>query len=219
MKVRAGGGTIGTSVLSGGTIDISGAGRLDLTDHALTVNYAASSPVDAIRDDLASGYNGGDWDGAGINSSTAAASTRTALGYAEASELFGAFPTLFQGVGVDSTTVLVRYTLYGDANLNGTVAIDDFSRLAANFNQGPGATPDSALPPKDWVEGDFNYDQSVTIVDFALLAGNFNMAVSSALADRPADVPEPVAAAWSSAAAAIGTLAGRRPRRRAASCA
>ena len=37
-------------------------------------------------------------------------------------------------MSVDSTTVLVKYTDYGDANLSGTVNALDFNRLASNYN-------------------------------------------------------------------------------------
>lgn len=58
--------------------------------------------------------------------------------------------------------VLIRHTLWGDANLDASANINDFGMLAANFNT-PGA----------WAMGDFDYSGSVNISDFSLLAANF----------------------------------------------
>jgi hypothetical protein len=59
----------------------------------------------------------------------------------------------------------VRYTRYGDANLDGTANLTDFNRLAANF----GAS--NTL----WGQGNFNYDGQTNLLDFNLLAGNFGL--------------------------------------------
>src|SRR5207244_9651041 len=125
----------------------------------------------AIQAAIASGYAGGAWTGNGITSSSAATAAasqhRTALGYAEATDLYTSFPATFSGQSVDNTSVLVRYTASGDANLSGTVDTIDFNLLAANFS-GSG---------KRWTQGDFNYDTFVDTVDFNLLASNFSFTV------------------------------------------
>ena len=81
---------------------------------------------------------------------------------------------------VDSTTILVRYTLMGDADLDRTVGIGDFSLLAANFN----------APATRWYRGDFDYNGTTDIGDFSLLAGNFNNSIPTDLPGRTS-VPEP----------------------------
>lgn len=161
-------------------LSITGTSALDLNDGGLIVDYTDLSPLAAVAADISSGYAGGAWNGAGINSSKAAATPKTGLGYSEAAALG---ITSFGGVPVDGTAVLVRYTLQGDANLDRAVNINDFSLLAANFNT-PGA----------WNKGDFNYDGTVNISDFALLAGNFNLGITSDL-PRGSAVPEPAAMA------------------------
>jgi hypothetical protein len=104
--------------------------------------------------------------------------------------------------------VLVRYTRYGDADLNGSVNLLDFNRLAANFGTASGAV---------WSQGDFNYDGGVNLLDFNRLAGNFGL---SAGADGVVDPSD-----WSALASAVPepsllfltgvpALAGMRPRRR-----
>jgi autotransporter-associated beta strand protein len=75
----------------------------------------------------------------------------------------------FRGVGrLDGDEVLIRYTLMGDLNLDGTVSISDFIDLSAHFNTVGGAT---------WQIGDVNYDGSVTIADFIDLASNFGQSL------------------------------------------
>jgi hypothetical protein len=59
--------------------------------------------------------------------------------------------------------VLLRPTIAGDLNLDGTVTISDFIDLASHFSA-TGIT---------WQEGDVNADGTVTIADFIDLAANF----------------------------------------------
>ena len=109
-------------------------------------NYtaAADNPASVIRALLKSAYAGGFT--TGVLRSTTADATR-GLGYADS-----------------GTAVTVMPTLYGDADLDGGVSINDFNTLAGNFGQATG---------KVWVDGDFDYDGGVSINDFNLLAANF----------------------------------------------
>ena len=75
-------------------------------------------------------YNGGAWNGNGIVSSNANNTTH-AVGYARGSARSAACRAIFGTVDADA--VLLRLTRYGDADLNGTVNLQDFNRLAANF--------------------------------------------------------------------------------------
>ena len=88
--------------------------------------------------------------------------------------------------------------LDGDADINKTVDIGDFSVLASSFN----------ATAKKWTEGDFTGDEIVGIGDFSLLAANFNQSVPSSAA-RPGAVPEPTSACSVLMSAAI---VGRRRR-------
>jgi hypothetical protein len=132
---------------------------LDLGSNDLVVDYTATDPFATIQDQIKSGLSGGSWTGKGITSSAAAAAVGgghpTALGYAEASALLGPSGGTFDGLTVDGTAVLVRYTLSGDANLDGRTNALDFNALASNY-------------------GDFNYDGFVNTLDFNALATNFN---------------------------------------------
>ena len=153
--------------------------RLDVGREAVIFDYPPGySSLSDVRFKIADGYLNGAWSGSGICSEIAGTTGR-ALGYGEASTLFAAFPATFMGQAVDDTSILVRYTRYGDANLDGTVNLADFNRLAGSF----GATD------AYWTQGDFNYDQTANLQDFNLLAGNFGQTVSQTVAE-PDEVEE-----------------------------
>jgi hypothetical protein len=158
----------GDKVLRAGAIETYGSGRLDLADNAAVVDYAGASPLNAIRNYVRIGHNGGNWNGVSIRSSAAAAEPGHGLGYAEASAIFTSFPATFAGEVVDNSTVVIRYARYGDADLSGTVNLADFNRLATSFG---GAN-------KLWTDGDFNYDGLVNLIDFNKLAANFGLSAA-----------------------------------------
>jgi hypothetical protein len=227
-QVTAQGGSIGGdgSVRVNGTLDVVGTvrkngsgalrangplmlpegGTIDVLGGSAIIDYAAASPFGELRSKIISGFNGRAWNGSGIRSSTAAGGPRLALGYAEASALFNSFPATFAGETIDSTTVLVRLTRFGDADLSGRVDLADFNRLATHFND-----------PGFWTDGDFNYDGQVNLIDFNLLAANFNQSAGPDGVVDPEDwanlasaVPEPGAVGVSVAP----ILAARRRRRK-----
>jgi hypothetical protein len=177
----------GAKVLTITGLVVAGSGRLDLTDNDLILDYSTlASPISGIRSLLASGFHGGAWDGNGINSSSAALTPGTALGFAEATDLFSALPANFDGQSIDNSTLVVRYTRNGDANLDRKVNALDFNALASNF----GGTS------RRWTQGDFNFDTVVSALDFSALAVNFNSSLPStaAAASTRSDPPPPSAA-------------------------
>jgi hypothetical protein len=182
----------GVSLVRQLAVDAAAGAKLDLTNNSLLVDYSGASVRSAIEALITSGYAGGTWTGNGIVSSAANAG-QLALGVAEATDT--SFFGLYQGVAIDADTVIVRFTRYGDANLDGTTGLPDFARLGANFN----------LPGR-WGTGDFNFDGSVGIADFSLLAANFNLSAIDP-GGRANAVPEPASLGI---AAAAGLLARRR---------
>jgi len=52
--------------------------------------------------------------------------------------LAGSQNGLFSGQTVDATTILVKYTYRGDANLDGSLDIDDYTAIDSNLGQGAG---------------------------------------------------------------------------------
>ena len=124
------------------SLQISGNGdaRRECNNEVL-ITYSGSSPIASIAGYLASGYNGGHWNGLGIISTAAQSNSNYGLGYADAADPGNP-------AGLAAGTIEIKYTLLGDADLNGIVNGIDFGILAANFNKGV----------SNWDQGDFNYD-------------------------------------------------------------
>ena len=57
------------------------------------------------------------------------------MGFGEATHLFDTFPESFLGQGVDQTSILVRYTHLGNANLDHSVDVADVGIVATNWQQ------------------------------------------------------------------------------------
>ena len=148
----------GSKVLSATALSIVGGGRLDLRDNSLQVHYGGGpDPIAVIRSWITTGYAGGTFNGVGLNSG--AADIRHGLGYADSAD----------GVvsGLAANTVLVKYALYGDTNLDGTVNFADLLTLAQNYNKHPGTSM--------WDQGDTNYDGSVNFNDLLKLAQDYGL--------------------------------------------
>ena len=156
--------------LENADIDVSG---------DLILEYTGNSYLNLARQKLTSGYAGGAWDGPGIHSSRAAANAGFALGFGESSEILGAGGGSFGPFTVDDSAVLIRATRYGDANLDGTVNLNDFNALAGHFGQ--------SVPA--WNRGDFDYDGRANLNDFNLLAGQFGQSALLALPRESRDLP------------------------------
>jgi hypothetical protein len=135
----------------------------DLGSNSFILDYNEESPLETVRDEISQGRNGGNWLGNGITSSGAIVNPDTTIGYGEASDLFSSFPATFMGQSVDSTTILVRYTPGGNANLDRQVNTLDFNLLAGNFG-GDG---------KVFSQGDFDYSGEVDSVDFGILVSQY----------------------------------------------
>jgi len=198
VEVIAGRSTSATSIVTSLSIAGGGAVALNLNDQDMIIDYSGSSPLATIQAKIISGYSNGNWNGPGINSASAAATDAqpgahlVALGYAEASALG---LSSFSGQSVDPTSILIRYTFTGDADLNGTVDTVDFNVVAANFGAS-GAR---------WDLGDFTYDGTIDTLDFNHVALNFGQQLTGSLL-----IPEPAGLGmfW-----LTGLLAARRARR------
>jgi hypothetical protein len=167
----------GTRVMVTKALSITGSGKLELADNAMIVDYTGASPVSTIQSLLTSGHNGGAWNGGGINSSTAAVVPNRALGFAEATDVGS--PSTFAGQSIDNTSVLVRYTIVGDADLNRSVNVNDLGILASNWQ----------LSSKRWSQGNFDYspDGLVNVNDLGMLASNWQTVLAAPSAPaRPA---------------------------------
>jgi hypothetical protein len=171
-----------------------------------------------------SGYNGGSWNGNGISSSLAAVTPHRGVGYALASSLG---VTSFAGEGVAPNDILIRYTLTGDADLDGDADGVDIGKWAVNFT---GELGGGAGSTKVWSQGDWDYDGDVDGVDAGLWAQAFTgelggAGLASVVVNDPSlsreaaqilaglgitVVPEPIALAPLLAAPALGLNRRRR---------
>jgi autotransporter-associated beta strand protein len=189
------------------SIDVEAGGQLDVTDNRLVVDYdAAASPIADVAALIRDGFNasGAHWQGSGINSSVAAANVGMGLGYAEASDVLaisGTQSALFGDAPVDASSVLVRFTRIGDADLDGVVTFADFQRLEEGLGK----------PGRGWSGGDFNYDGSVDDADYRVFYVNYSLGLS-ADGSVVGVLPEPVGAGMILPVAAMA-LARRRRRR------
>ncbi|CAN5597171.1 hypothetical protein BH09PLA1_BH09PLA1_28140 [soil metagenome] len=168
VTTTASGGTLGTSMIEGTlTIGSLGPARWNLTDHDLVLDYAGATALPAIENHITTARNNGAWNGDGLTSTSArdAAAHNTTLGAIEASNFFASSgTTTFSGQTVDITSVLIKYTYYGDSDLNGVVNFDDYSRIDAGFNNGR----------TGWFNGDFDYNHLINFDDYALIDLAFN---------------------------------------------
>lgn len=206
LRVAPTGTTAATSSVS--ALSIAGmtdawSATLDLADNAMIVNYTGTSPLATIRNQIKSGSSAM-WSGTGITSSIAASVAidgsnihKTALGYAEASELG---LNNFAGLPIAGNAVVIRYTLAGDANLDGMVNAIDFNAVATKFGSAA----------SNWTTGDFNYDGTINSLDFDLLAVNFNFSQPIPAVLSASLIPEP--AAISGVIIALSCLLRRRVR-------
>jgi hypothetical protein len=197
---------------SQGSLIIKPNSTLDLNNDHFFINYgAAADPIASIAAYIKSGFNGGLWNGLGIDTSAGAlqdsvsSNPQYGIGYAD-------FADPGNPAGLSSGQIEIKYTLLGDANLDGAVNGSDFAILASNFNKAVSS----------WDQGDFNYDGAANGTDFAALAVNFNKGASLASTDAldtfaaanglMADVPEPATGSLI-LLAGLGSLARRkRPR-------
>ena len=142
-------------------------GTMDLGKSGLVINYTGASPLAVITDQIKSA-RAGHWTAPGIGSTAAATDPTSAIGIAEASTLLGLSSgqtAQFMGQTVDSTSLLIRYTKSGDANLDGKVDFADLVKVAQNYGA-PGAGA--------WSRGDFTYDGIVNFSDLVTIAQNYN---------------------------------------------
>jgi glucose/arabinose dehydrogenase len=163
-------------------LTIGAGGKLDLTNNSMIVDY--SGPVGTLIGDTRANL---------LDDrlfSSAADASRT-LGYGDNAVL--GFVT-FAGATVDASSLLIKFTYFGDADLNGQVDVADLGALASNWQtSGP------------WTSGDFDYSGFVDVADLGLLASNWQAGVGSPLGPSLAEalaalglpfaaVPEPAQA-------------------------
>jgi fibronectin-binding autotransporter adhesin len=204
----------GGTVINAGLL-VAASGVSSLGSGLTTVNGGGviftDTPANAIFPMLQSGFNGGAWNGTTGITSTAAAGDTThlhAVGFLQPTSA-----TTFEGQSLATSDVAVKYTYYGDANLDGKVDGSDYSLIDNGYLQGL----------TGWQNGDFNYDGVVDGSDYTLIDNAFNsqgVQISAEVASATAQiagagassaVPEPASLGFLGIAA-VGLL-GRKGRR------
>jgi hypothetical protein len=137
----------------------------------------------------------------------------------------GTGQSAFDGTAPGASDILVKYTYFGDTNLDGKVDGSDYSRIDNGF----------IAKLSGWFNGDFNYDNVIDGSDYTLIDNAFNRqgaslaaAVSSQIATAPiqgnvnrltavcsaAYLPTPALIDASSISSAFALVPGERSRDR-----
>ncbi len=166
-------------------------GKLDLGNNDMIITGGGATELANITDQIKQGYNGGTWNGTGgMYSSLAAGTKNTAIGVELNDNGSGAALTsTFEGQSTADGDVLVKYTYFGDANLDGVVNGSDYTLIDNGFNNNL----------TGWRNGDFNYDGVVNGDDYTLIDNAFNtqgpqiasLGAVQASASESVAVPEP----------------------------
>jgi hypothetical protein len=147
------------TLLVTGSLSLSSGAKLDLGNSDL---IAQGGSLHTIFTALASGYAGGHWNGpTGISSAAATADSSHLTAIGEIQSPGGTF----DGVTTTASDVLLKYTYYGDTNLDGKIDGTDYSRIDSAYLSG-GKT--------GWANGDFNYDGVVDGSDYTLIDNAYN---------------------------------------------
>jgi hypothetical protein len=150
---------------------IGSGAQFDLTNNDMILDYTGTSKLASIAAMIASARSGGTWTGSGLTSTTAKNNPKhnTTLAAVEATEYKQVSGSaIFDGTSVDNDAVLVKYTYYGDTDLNGSVTFSDYSRLDSTFQTQ--TKPGTVI---DWFHGDFNYDGVIGFSDYSLIDNAF----------------------------------------------
>jgi hypothetical protein len=134
-----------------------GTGKLDITNNGLIVDYDVTSPITSIRAALQAGQ---------IVGTLTPADPRQGIAYGEANVSQAVSGGAFLGTPVDSSAIVLRSRLKGDANMDGTVEFQDLVVVAARYNFQPGQ--------QVWTGGDFNYDGNTDFQDLVSLSQNYS---------------------------------------------
>jgi len=185
-------------------------GTLDIGNNGLVIVYGSGTdPYTTIDNMIASGYDGGSWQGTGITSTLAAAAAAIGskvpalnIGLIDftpgAGNYTNATTMVFEGQTITADAILLRLTYMDDlllvGNMMGSNSSSDALLFAANY--GSGTT---------WSVGDITHDGTIGSSDALLFAANFSTTYPSL------DGTTGNEAALSGAAAALGAPAGQRP--------
>jgi hypothetical protein len=190
------------AVITTTAFTIGSTSTLDLTNNDLIVDYApnAGNPTGtdattgpAVVAAVLASYDGGLWDKAGITTSLAPAGSGRTLAVVDNEALATPLASV-DSTTLDSSSVVVKYTWFGDLNLDGVVNAADLALMG---------TLNSTTTLPNWASGDLNYDGVINADDYAL----FQLGLAASGGANISVTPEPSSALG---LALIGLLAIRR---------
>jgi fibronectin-binding autotransporter adhesin len=198
--------TGGTRMIKTGSLSALNGGQIQLQDNRAMMTAQSASAVNAL---VASGRNGGAWNGTGVitaKSDAAGGTALTTLAVAAGSDTVYGGAVLFGGQAVAATDALVMYTYNGDMDLNGEIDGDDFARIDAGYSAGL----------TEYAKGDLNYSGNIDADDYFIIDKNYGHQTlgdfapgASPVAGGVTAVPEPASLSVLGLAAA-GLLSRRR---------
>jgi hypothetical protein len=147
---------------------------LDITNHDLIIGNAS---VASVATQILNGMGSGNVTPA-ITSSAAKGTGTTFIIPVNADSFLGngsagsAIGKVFDGTTITQpSSVIVKYTYFGDLNLDGLVNAADFNIFKSHLGQtSPGASDIST----SWLMGDVNLDGIINGLDYATMIGNFS---------------------------------------------
>jgi hypothetical protein len=149
-------------------------GYLDLYSNT-SWGIVTHDPYEKIWDYIASGYDDGTWEGSGIISSWAKnhPEENCTLGIISGEDYLTWNSGVFENHTVQEGDVLIKYTPYGDSNLDGRVdEIDAYILQVAQENRAAGH-----YVPNNWVNGNYSYQVPEPATWLMLLMGGVSIFV------------------------------------------
>jgi uncharacterized delta-60 repeat protein len=141
-------------------LGIQSGAMLDLADNDLLIDYSGASHYAAVKSYVMAGRAGT----TGITSSTSTGKTVLAL---VDNAVYG--KTSWNGEEIDETTLIGKYTYYGDSNLDGKVTGDDYVAIDSNLGK----------TDAQWIHGDFNFDGRTSGDDYVSIDANLGLGTAN----------------------------------------
>jgi len=169
----------GNKLLRTRGLTIASGAALDVGDNDVILQSTAANKLadwNGLMGLLRLGRSGGLWTGNGIRSATAAANPAHATGIGIVLNDNGSGSVIlpsFNGETVDANSILLKYTYYGDRDLDGDVDADDYAGMDAGFanRNAPNAL---TFPHQPWRDGDINLSNSVNSDDYFMIDNAFS---------------------------------------------
>jgi hypothetical protein len=175
----------------------NGGGVIDIGRSTVYFPYTGTSddPSTTIRNYLQNGFARGAWNGLGFSNSISIVSSAVASGPPGKYSIGFADSIDNAATGQPANTFEVRFTVTGDANLDGVVDLKDAAILQAHWN---------AANSPAWDQGNFDYNSTVDVNDALMMARNWNAVATAAAAAGNSALIAPTADPSASSSTAAG---------------